>query len=63
MSVIRFAIQKDGSVNLEVSGAKGLSCEELTRSFEEALGVKVKVEFKPEEFVVFDGIKQYIAEE
>lgn len=62
MAKIRFEVQKDGSVNLEVSGAKGLTCEELTRSFEEALGVKVRVEFKPEEFVVFDGIKQHIVE-
>jgi hypothetical protein len=36
---IEFTINPDGSVSIEVKGAKGKSCTELTREIEEALGI------------------------
>ncbi len=36
---IEFTINPDGSVGIEVKGAKGKSCMELTREIEEALGI------------------------
>lgn len=36
---IEFTINPDGSVGIEVKGAKGASCTELTREIEEALGI------------------------
>ncbi|MBO5754176.1 MAG: DUF2997 domain-containing protein [Proteobacteria bacterium] len=36
---IEFTINPDGSVGIEVKGAKGKSCTELTREIEEALGI------------------------
>ena len=45
---IKFKISKDGSIDLEVLGAKGNECEELTSSFEKELGVVIHKEQKEE---------------
>lgn len=63
MAVIKFVISKSGDVKLEASGVKGMECDELTRCFEENLGTKIKVDYKPEDFVVLDGIENYVSEE
>ncbi len=44
-------IEKDGQVKLEVRGAKGLNCRDLTKALEEALGGDVTSrEMKPEAY-------------
>ena len=44
-------IEKDGQVRLEVRGAKGTNCLDLTRALEEALGGDVTSrEMKPEAY-------------
>lgn len=63
MAKISFVISKVGDVKLEVSNVKGMDCEELTKCFEQALGTKVKIDYKPEDFVVLDSLSQYVSEE
>lgn len=62
MSEIQFKVDKKGNVSLEVKGVTDMSCEELTREFEEALGVKTKIDYKEGDFVVLDGIANYVSE-
>jgi hypothetical protein len=38
---IEVFIEKDGSVRLEVRGCKGMSCLDLTRELEQALGGQI----------------------
>ena len=45
---LRFKIRQDGLVEESVSGVKGQSCQELTETLEEALGVVQHQESKPE---------------
>lgn len=63
MAKIQFVISKTGDVKLEVSDMKGIACEEISRAFEENLGTKIKVDYKPEDFCVIEGISQYVHEE
>jgi len=51
MATINFRISKTGEVKLEVSGAEGSVCEDLTRVFEQELGVVTDVQRKPEYFL------------
>lgn len=62
MATIKFVISKTGDVKLEVSDMKGIACEEISRAFEENLGTKIKVDYKPEDFVVLDGVSNYVNE-
>lgn len=62
MPKVQIVISAKGDTTLEVSGAKGMTCEELTRCFEDALGTKISVEYKPEDFVVLDDINSYVHE-
>ena len=39
MEEIKIRIGKDGKINLAVSGVKGKSCRDLTKSLEKALGM------------------------
>lgn len=42
-------IEKDGQVRIEVRGVKGLSCLDVTKNVEEALGGQIEVrEMTPE---------------
>jgi hypothetical protein len=43
-------IDENGDVSVEVNGVKGSTCEELTRSLEEALGKVTKSTRKQEYF-------------
>lgn len=51
MPRIDFVISKTGEVKLEVSGAEGAVCDQLTSAFENALGVVTDVQRKPEYFL------------
>jgi hypothetical protein len=42
MQEIEVIIDKDGKVRLEVRGVKGMSCLDLTKALEEALGGQVE---------------------
>jgi hypothetical protein len=44
---LEICIAHDGTVTINVQGAKGKACLELTRDIEEALGVVVEREKKP----------------
>ena len=48
MKTIKIDIAADGSVQIETSGFKGKSCAEITKVFEQALGVAGDRKFKPE---------------
>jgi len=58
-TTIKFVIKKDGTTNLEVDGVVGQSCAQVTKPFEEALGVKVDVQTKPEFDVVLDDLQNH----
>ena len=60
---IKFRVSKDGEVHIEVDGVEGILCEEMTKKFEEALGVKVDVQQKPDYYVCLDDIEQHVHEE
>jgi DUF2997 family protein len=62
MATIDIKIDRTGNVTMEVSGMKGLGCEELTKVFEEALGTRTSIDFKEEDFVVLDGQQQHVHE-
>jgi hypothetical protein len=50
---IEVFIEKDGRVLIQVRGAKGLSCLDLTRELEEALGGQIEArEMTPEAYEV-----------
>ena len=57
---IEIIISKDGKCKLDVKGVKGSACEELTKKLEEAMGVVVSREKKPEFHVAGQklGLKQ-----
>ena len=42
MKEIRFKINDEGEISLEVIGAQGAECDDLTAPFEESLGVIAK---------------------
>lgn len=48
MKTITFTLEKDGTVKVETSGFQGASCVKETESFERALGLDPKREYKPE---------------
>ncbi len=62
MSKIEFRIDKHGEVNLEISGVTGAKCQELTKPFEDALGIKVDSQNKPEFFVELEGMEVHVSE-
>jgi hypothetical protein len=46
---IEVLIEKDGQVRIEVRGVKGMSCLDLTKDLEEALGGQIEMrEMTPE---------------
>ncbi|HZV35102.1 MAG TPA: DUF2997 domain-containing protein [Verrucomicrobiae bacterium] len=45
---INITVEADGSVQIETTGFKGKSCQDITKSFEQALGVVKGNTFKPE---------------
>ncbi len=48
---IEVYIEKDGQVRVEVRGVKGMSCLEITKGLEEALGGQVEArEMTPEAY-------------
>ena len=44
---IKFKISKDGEISLDVDGAEGSSCEELTKVFEEKFDEIINKKYKP----------------
>lgn len=64
MSVqLTFKIDKKGIVTMEVAGVQGMNCSDITKAFEENLGVVTDVQQKPEYYVELEGTKQYVGEE
>lgn len=63
MATIKFVVDKEGQVHIEVDGVEGASCADLTRIFEERLGVKVDVQEKPEYYCELDNHEAYVHEE
>ena len=43
---IKFVIDENGEVTIDVDGVKGSSCEELTKPFEEILGATESRDYK-----------------
>ena len=63
MAIIKFKIDKKGSTEIEVTGVTGASCEDITRAFEDGLGVKTNIQHKPDFYVELEGTKQYVSED
>jgi hypothetical protein len=61
-ATIKFRIDKNGDVHIDVDGVHDMSCAELTKKFEERLGTKVDVQIKPECDVILDGTQLYCNE-
>jgi hypothetical protein len=59
MALITFKIDKQNKVHIDVSGVEDASCEDITRAFEEALGVKTDIQRKPNYYVELDTLKVY----
>lgn len=62
MPNIKIKIDKKGSVNLEVDGATGVTCTDLTKAFETELGTVTDVQQKPEYYHVIDGQEIHVNE-
>lgn len=60
---IKFRISRTGEVNIEVDGITGASCQQITKAFEDALGVKTDSQVKPEWFIELEGTRQYVSED
>ena len=56
---IEFRIDKNGKVHIDVEGVEGASCEDITRSFEVALGTTEETQRKPEYYVELDTLEQF----
>ena len=48
MRGLQIDIKKDGTISIEALGYEGNECEQISSSFEEALGVVTEKEYKPE---------------
>lgn len=59
---IKFKIDRDGNVDIDVSGVEGASCADITRAFEEALGEVKEVQRKPNFYVELEGTENHIYE-
>lgn len=59
---IKFRVDAQGQVHIDVDGVEGQSCAELTAAFEKALGIKVEVQEKPEYFCELEGHEAHIYE-
>lgn len=57
MAIINVTI-KNGKAVVEVQGAAGQGCTELTKKIEDALGTSTNSEFKPEFYVQGDQGEQ-----
>ena len=51
---IRVSIDKDGKVQVEVNGVKGMGCTDITKALEEALGGEVEREMTSEAYESVD---------
>ena len=60
---IEFVIKKDGKVELDVQGACGEECKDLTAPFEDALGVVDSVDVKPAYYDELDNLEQKVGED
>lgn len=60
-SIIKFRIDKKGNAHLEVDDSiVGTDCTSMTAAFEDALGIKVDVQTKPQFYDVIDGIENKV---
>ncbi len=57
---LRFKIRQDGLVEESVLGMKGQSCQQLTETLEEALGVVQRREAKPEFYLHAEAQSQSV---
>jgi hypothetical protein len=60
MPTIDFRIDKKGEVHIDVKCAEGVSCEAITKAFEDALGGTVETQRKPEFYVEYDDLQQKV---
>lgn len=63
MAKIDVYINKDGTVTLEVENVEGKQCQNITKVLQEALGVTVESELKPEYFIELESIEQKLYED
>ncbi len=57
MPKIEMKVDAKGVVTMEVSGAQGTVCSDLTRAFENELGTVTDVQQKPEYWTVMDDMQ------
>tara|TARA_B100001113_G_scaffold195549_1_gene160380 strand:- start:520 stop:756 length:237 start_codon:yes stop_codon:yes gene_type:complete len=62
-STIKFTIKQDGTVLEEVIGAEGNTCVNITKPFEEALGLVNSRELKTDYYVSLQQTKNKATEE
>ena len=61
---IHFRIDRTGQVHIDVDDTVvGADCETITRKFEEALGVKIDTNLKPQYYEILDNLKIEVNEE
>ena len=63
MANLHFKIGKSGDVEIEVDNAPGTTCLDLTRAFENALGIKTDSQMKPDLVDVLDGMEINVTED
>lgn len=59
MQSITYTITADGKIQIDVQGAAGGNCQELTKAVEEKLGVVENVEYKAEYYQQSGTTKTY----
>lgn len=57
MAVIKFHISQTGEIKIEVDGIIGETCKDITKIFEERLGIITKSEEKPEYYQVVENLQ------
>jgi hypothetical protein len=62
MAEVVFIITPKGEIKIEVDGVVGPTCEDITRAYEDALGVRVDINHKPAFYSELDNIEQKIYE-
>lgn len=53
---IRITISPTGEVKVDVNGVIGTSCQDITRALQEALGVEIESQVKPQMYQELDDL-------
>jgi hypothetical protein len=62
MPKMKFKIKKDGTVEVDGIDCSGEICRKMSAPIEEALGIQIETQDKPELFVELDGVKNEVHE-